>query len=43
MGTFRPVESSSTTPASVAAARPAEEYRPVNIRTGGLATLRRKA
>ena len=43
MGTFRPVESSSATPASIAAARRPEEYKPVNIRTGGLASLRRKA
>ena len=42
MGTFRPVEASSATPATVAAAKRPEEYRPVNIRTGGLATLRRK-
>ena len=41
MGTFRPVEASSATPTSVATARRPEEYKPVNIRTGGLATLRR--
>lgn len=41
MGTFRPVEASTATPASIAAARRPEEYKPVNIRTGGLATLRR--
>jgi hypothetical protein len=42
MGTFRPVEASSGTPSSVATAKRPDEYRPVNIRTGGLATLRRK-
>jgi hypothetical protein len=42
MGTFRPVEASTATPTSVATARRPEEYKPVNIRTGGLATLRRK-
>ena len=42
LGAFRPVEASSATPAAVATARRPEEYKPVNIRTGGLATLRRK-
>jgi hypothetical protein len=42
MGTFRPVEASSATPTTTAEARRPEEYKPVNIRTGGLATLRRK-
>jgi hypothetical protein len=42
MGTFRPVEASTATPTSVATARRPEEYKPVNIRTGGLASLRRK-
>jgi hypothetical protein len=41
MGTFRPVEASTATPTSVATARRPEEYKPVNIRTGGLASLRR--
>ena len=41
MGTFRPVEASTATPASIAAAKRPEEYKPVNIRTGGLASLRR--
>ena len=39
---FRPVESSSAMPTSVATTRAPEEYKPVNIRTGGLASLRRK-
>jgi len=43
MGTFRPVEASTATPTSVATARRPDEYKPVNIRTGGLASLRRKA
>jgi hypothetical protein len=42
MGTFRPVEASTATPTSVATARRPDEYKPVNIRTGGLASLRRK-
>ena len=42
MGSFRPVEASSATPTSVATARRPDEYKPVNIRTGGLASLRRK-
>ena len=42
MGTFRPVEASTATPTSVAPARRPDEYKPVNIRTGGLASLRRK-
>jgi hypothetical protein len=42
MGSFRPVEASSATPTSTAMARRPDEYRPVNIRTGGLASLRRK-
>jgi len=42
MGSFRPVEASTATPSSVATARRPDEYRPVNIRTGGLASLRRK-
>ena len=41
LGSFRPVEASTGTPTTVATARRPEEYRPVNIRTGGLATLRR--
>jgi hypothetical protein len=41
MGTFRPVEASTATPTSVATARRPDEYKPVNIRTGGLASLRR--
>jgi hypothetical protein len=42
MGTFRPVEASTATPTSTASARRPDEYKPVNIRTGGLASLRRK-
>ena len=42
LGSFRPVEASTETPTTVATARRPEEYKPVNIRTGGLATLRRK-
>jgi hypothetical protein len=42
MGSFRPVEASTATPTSVATARRPDEYKPVNIRTGGLASLRRK-
>ena len=42
LGSFRPVEASTTAPASVATARRPDEYKPVNIRTGGLASLRRK-
>jgi hypothetical protein len=42
MGSFRPVEASSATPTTTATARRPEEYKPVNIRTGGLASLRRK-
>jgi hypothetical protein len=42
MGTFRPVEASTATSTSVATARRPDEYKPVNIRTGGLASLRRK-
>jgi hypothetical protein len=42
MGTFRPVEASTATPTSVATVRRPDEYKPVNIRTGGLASLRRK-
>jgi hypothetical protein len=42
MGSFRPVEASSATPTSTAIARRPDEYKPVNIRTGGLASLRRK-
>jgi hypothetical protein len=42
MGTFRPIEASSATPTTTATARRPEEYKPVNIRTGGLASLRRK-
>jgi hypothetical protein len=42
MGSFRPVEASSATPTSTAMARRPDEYKPVNIRTGGLASLRRK-
>jgi hypothetical protein len=41
MGTFRPIEASSATPTTTATARRPEEYKPVNIRTGGLASLRR--
>jgi len=41
MGSFRPVEASTATPSSVATARRPDEYKPVNIRTGGLASLRR--
>jgi len=41
MGTFRPVEASIATPTSTAPARRPDEYKPVNIRTGGLASLRR--
>lgn len=41
LGSFRPVEASTETPTTVATARRPEEYKPVNIRTGGLATLRR--
>lgn len=40
---FRPVEASTATPAATAVARRPEDYKPVNIRTGGLASLRRKA
>jgi len=40
---FRPVEASTATPAATAVARSPEDYKPVNIRTGGLASLRRKA
>jgi hypothetical protein len=43
LGTFKPVEASNATPATVAAEKRPEEYKPVNIRTGGLASLRRKA
>ena len=43
MGTFRPVEASTATPTATAVARRPDEYKPVNIRTGGLASLRRKA
>jgi hypothetical protein len=42
MGTFRPVEASNVASNNVAEVRRPEEYKPVNIRTGGLATLRRK-
>jgi hypothetical protein len=42
MGSFRPVEASTATPTSTAPARRPDEYKPVNIRTGGLASLRRK-
>jgi hypothetical protein len=41
MGTFRPIEASTATPTSTAPARRPDEYKPVNIRTGGLASLRR--
>lgn len=43
LGSFRPVEASTATPTSVATVRRPDEYKPVNIRTGGLASLRRKA
>jgi hypothetical protein len=43
MGTFRPVEASTATPTSTATMGRPEDYKPVNIRTGGLASLRRKA
>ena len=43
LGSFRPVEASTATPTTTAVARRPDEYKPVNIRTGGLATLRRKA
>jgi hypothetical protein len=43
LGTFKPVEASSATPATTAAVGRPEDYKPVNIRTGGLASLRRKA
>jgi hypothetical protein len=43
LGTFRPIEASTATPASTAAVARPEDYKPVNIRTGGLASLRRKA
>lgn len=41
LGSFRPVEASTATPAATAVARRPDEYKPVNIRTGGLASLRR--
>jgi len=43
LGTFRPVEASTATPTSTATMGRPEDYKPVNIRTGGLASLRRKA
>ena len=41
-GSFRPAEAGSTTARTAAEPTPGT-FRPVNIRTGGLATLRRKA
>jgi len=43
LGSFRPVEASNVASNNVAEVRRPEEYKPVNIRTGGLATLRRKS
>ena len=43
LGTFRPVEASTATPTSTVTTGRPEDYKPVNIRTGGLASLRRKA
>jgi hypothetical protein len=41
-GSFRPAETGSTTARTAAPAAPGA-FKPVNIRTGGLASLRRKA
>lgn len=40
-GSFRPVETASPTARTAAPTTPAGGFKPVNIRTGGLATLRR--
>ena len=42
LSTFRPVEASTATPTSTATTGRPEDYKPVSIRTGGLASLRRK-
>lgn len=41
-GSFKPVEAASPTARTASSEAPAGGYKPVNIRTGGLASLRRK-